>query len=422
MLFIGYKFLRQDCEPSGDLLPSFGAYFDKSDSGLFSSSYQRYASKSVLQRLFSSESFGNISCKSERVRYIGQQAVQWFPGHMRKGMDVIHSKMPLVDVIIEVHDARIPFSGRPEIFQKFELNRPTILLMNKIDLAEPISDRQAHTNRIVEESRIIKRGPLEVYYTQLNAPEKQKGILKRLMSSLPHLATTSGHPANSVITVMVLGIPNSGKSTLINVLRSIGQGGPGGAARVGRTAGQTRSVGHPIILYRGNSSRISDDTDDSVMGLTDYKIQVFDTPGILEPRARTLSERLSLCVCGAVDYSSLQPEVLVDYLLFWLNRRQRTEYVSLFDLPGPTTDVNELLISVCFKNKFFLTVSKPSWLPNEIETSDELFKSNITQKMAIPDIKRAAFHILSLFNKRYFGPVTFLPEDEKLADNFFHLA
>ncbi|VDO95415.1 unnamed protein product [Schistosoma curassoni] len=115
-------------------------------------------------------------------------------------------------------------------------------------------------------------------------------------------------------------------------------------------------------------------------------------------------------------------EVLVDYLLFWLNRRQRTEYVSLFDLPGPTTDVNELLISVCFKNKFFLTVSKPSWLPNEIETSDELFKSNITQKMAIPDIKRAAFHILSLFNKRYFGPVTFLPEDEKLADNFFHLA
>ncbi|CAH8456021.1 unnamed protein product [Schistosoma intercalatum] len=244
----------------------------------------------------------------------------------------------------------------------------------------------------------------------------------RSLSCLPHLATTSGHPANSVITVMVLGIPNSGKSTLINVLRSIGQGGPGGAARVGRTAGQTRSVGHPIILYRGNSSHISDDIDDSVMGLTDYKIQVFDTPGILEPRARTLSERLSLCVCGAVDYSSLQPEVLVDYLLFWLNRRQRTEYVSLFDLPGPTTDVNELLISVCFKNKFFLTVSKPSWLPNEIETSDELFKSNITQKMAIPDIKRAAFHILSLFNKRYFGPVTFLPEDEKLADNFFHLA
>ncbi|VDO86022.1 unnamed protein product [Schistosoma curassoni] len=49
---------------------------------------------------------------------------------MRKGMDVIHSKMPLVDVIIEVHDARIPFSGRPEIFQKFELVRkPRINLL-----------------------------------------------------------------------------------------------------------------------------------------------------------------------------------------------------------------------------------------------------------------------------------------------------
>ncbi|CAH8453450.1 unnamed protein product [Schistosoma turkestanicum] len=374
-----------------------------------------------MRRLFSTESIQNVLCKSERIRHVSPQAVHWFPGHMRKGMDIIHSKIPLVDVIIEVHDARIPFSGRPEFFQKFESNRPTILLMNKIDLAEPIRDRQVHTNLIIEKSRIINRGPLEIYYTQLNAPEKQKQILKRLMSSLPRLATTSGHPIGSAITVMVLGIPNSGKSTLINALRGIGHGGPGGAARVGRTAGQTRSVGQPIILYRGNSSHISGDNDDRLVGFTDHTIQVLDTPGILEPQARTLSERLSLCVCGAVDYSFVEQDLLVDYLLFWWNHRQRTEYVSLFGLTGPTTDVNELLISVCVKNNFFMTMLKPSWLPNEVENSDELCKNNVTQKMTIPDIRRAASYILNLFNKGYFGPTTFLPEDEKLADNFFHL-
>lgn len=55
------------------------------------------------------------------VRSINRQSIQWFPGHMTKGMKDIHKVMPKVDFLIEVHDARIPFSGRPLFFQKFGL-------------------------------------------------------------------------------------------------------------------------------------------------------------------------------------------------------------------------------------------------------------------------------------------------------------
>ncbi|VDP98633.1 unnamed protein product [Trichobilharzia regenti] len=367
----------------------------------FFNSYRTFA-WSVGRRWLSSECFEKSSLETERIRTVSPQSVHWFPGHMHKGMEVIHSKLPLVDIIIEVHDARIPFSGRPEFFQKFEMipsldsreysyivqlpeavhlsdllriwvrpatkiilpgsdlqgptgafrtpqegwcfteasllsmdkpipgggctpnkekrtllrtptdvsefgcTRPTILLLNKVDLAEKVTDRETYKARILEASKIVNRSPIEVYYTQLNAPEKQKRTLKRIMSSLPHLAASAGSIINSTITLMVVGIPNSGKSTLINALRGIGRGGPGGATRVGRNAGQTRSVGQPIILCRGQLNNMVDEMDYHTNSSDDYRIQVFDTPGILEPRAQTLAERLSLCVCGAVDLNSVQ--------------------------------------------------------------------------------------------------------------------
>ncbi|CAH8829338.1 unnamed protein product [Trichobilharzia szidati] len=373
-------------------------------SGFFNS-YRMFA-WSVGRRWLSSESFEKSLLETERIRTVSPQSVHWFPGHMHK-----------------VHDARIPFSGRPEFFQKFEMTRPTILLLNKADLAEKVTDREAYKARILEASKIVNRSPIEVYYTQLNAPEKQKRTLKRIMSSLPHLAASAGNIVNSTITLMVVGIPNSGKSTLINALRGIGRGGPGGATRVGRNAGQTRSVGQPIILCRGKLNNMLDETDYQMNSSDDYRIQVFDTPGILEPRAQTLAERLSLCVCGAVNLHSVQQEILVDYLLFWWNYRQRTEYITRLDLSGPITDVNELLIHACMKNNFFLITQNPRWQAREIEHIDELSSNNSTSReIKIPDIRRAASYILDLFNKGHFGRTTFLPEDELAASKFFHLA
>ncbi|KAF6771130.1 hypothetical protein AHF37_10561 [Paragonimus kellicotti] len=203
---------------------------------------------------------------------------------------------------------------------------------------------------------------------------------------------------------MAVGIPNSGKSTLINALRSVSRSGSGGAARVGRLAGQTRAVGQPIVISRGNPNAVGAHLEWWTEGAssTDFRIMILDTPGILEP------------------------QLLVDYLLFWWNHRGRSEYVSVLGLPHPTDNVIELLARVCAQNAFFLdTHSKhavsrgPSWQANEIES---LTSDHAQVSAPRPDLRRAAAHILRLFDRGAFGRTTFLPSDEEAASNYFVLA
>ncbi|KAG5447392.1 Mitochondrial GTPase [Clonorchis sinensis] len=385
-------------------------------------------------------------CSRTHVRYVDPSSVRWFPGHMRKGINAMNSKMSNVDVLIEVHDARIPFTGRSELFQKFGQIRPHILLLNKVDLAEEVTDVNAFRAEIFRHSMTLNHNLAEIYFTQLNSPERQKHLLRRVLRSLPKLAQTvaiptmcsnefdgkqslesAESPSQSTISAMAVGIPNSGKSTLINALRFVGRGGPGGAARVGRMAGQTRSVGQPVVISRGALGTVSNRLEwlDNSVQSSDFRIVMLDTPGILEPKIRSLSEQLSLCVCGAVDWDLVSHELLVDYLLFWWNHRKRTEYVSVLELPGPTDNIVELLSRVCARNSFFASGSRSQrpvsrsrwWEARELESLDDLnMRSASTPR---PDFGRAAYHILRLFNKGAFGRTTFLPSDEVAAAKFF---
>ncbi|OON13380.1 hypothetical protein X801_10847, partial [Opisthorchis viverrini] len=401
-------------------------------------------------------------CSRTHVRYVDPSSVRWFPGHMRKGINAMNSKMSDVDVLIEVHDARIPFTGRSELFQKFGQIRPHILLLNKVDLAEEVTDVNAFRAEIFKHSTTLNHNLAEIYFTQLNCPERQTQLLRRVLRSLPQLAQTVAIPttsnnefdgnqslqsaessSQSTISTMAVGIPNSGKSTLINALRSVGRGGPGGAARVGRMAGQTRSVGQPVVISRGAPGTVSNRLewlDDSVQS-SDFRIVMLDTPGILEPKIRSLSEQLSLCVCGAVDWGlvsqgksiirwkvrigEIYVKLLVDYLLFWWNHRKRTEYVSVLELPGPTDNIVELLSRVCARNSFFASGSGSQrpiprsrwWEACELESLDDL--NMCSSSTPRPDFRRAAYHILRLFNKGAFGRTTFLPSDEVAAAKFF---
>ncbi|VDN41984.1 unnamed protein product, partial [Dibothriocephalus latus] len=121
----------------------------------------------------------------------------------------------------------------------------------------------------------------------------------------------------------------------------------------------------------------------------------------MEPRAQTLCGHLSLGVCGALDWNAVDKELLADYLLFCLNRRQCLEYVKVFDMRGPTNSVTELLAWISALRGLFVHVSSRRVLEDHVADNG---KTSLPQ----PDFSTAAYHFLRLFCAGRLGRLTFL--------------
>ena len=150
-------------------------------------------------------------------------SINWFPGHMHKARKEIAEVMPQVDIIIEMLDARIPFSSENPLVPQLRGNTPCIKVLNKADLADP-----ALTKRWIEHFD-SQSGIKAIPISQQN-PEQIKALLQLCNDMLPERnLDIRGARA------MIMGIPNVGKSTLINTLagRTI--------AKTGNEAGVTKA-------------------------------------------------------------------------------------------------------------------------------------------------------------------------------------
>ncbi|KAM7535467.1 hypothetical protein Aperf_G00000089090 [Anoplocephala perfoliata] len=393
--------------------------------------------------------FYTSSLLSNHVRHVPPNTINWYPGHMQKGLKAIFSHLGEADVVIEIHDARIPLTGRCQFIKDTGQIRPHILLMSKVDLAEPIKDVNKHKTLISSDSNFgpLYLPPAEILFANLKHPEKQKRLLHRLLASIAELASSSPHgmsfrreftedvedlasssPNQRSFNAIVLGLPNCGKSTLINALRSIassasssskGSGGGRGrraAVPVGKDAGRTRSVSGPIVIARDFPVTGKDGTTQEFC-----TIRLIDTPGILEPKAQTLCGQLSLSICGAVDWGAVDKILLADYLLFCLNARSSYEYVRVFGLPGPTRRVDELLAWVAARRHLARTIPPHAFRHRcpELEEAPGLLQT-VSSTTSEPDLDAAATHLLRAFNEGILGRITILPNvDEKRAEPFF---
>ncbi len=207
-------------------------------------------------------------------------AVQWFPGHMHLTKKTIEERIKHIDVVIEMVDARLPGSSANPMLAALTSKRPSLKVLNKQDLADPARTALwlAHYNAR-EGTRAIALDT-----TDGNAA-------KRLIAPCRELAPTRGESLARPLRVMICGIPNVGKSTLIN--RLVGKS----AAKAADEAGVTR-----------NEQRI----------VLEDAFYLYDTPGMLWPRIIVAQSGYNLAASGAVGRNAFDDQEvaleLLDYL------------------------------------------------------------------------------------------------------------
>lgn len=255
-------------------------------------------------------------------KLVTKQAIRWFPGHMGKGLRQMQQKLKSIDCLIEVHDARIPLSGRnPEFKNSIGGIKPHILVLNKQDL----SDKRMH-HQIAD--RIKKTEGIDhVLFT--NCKDQQCPGIRKVMPLATDLILNSNRFNRSEekdFCVMVIGVPNVGKSSLLNVMRNRHLKKKK-ATTVGAIAGITRSVMHKIKICE------------------DPLIYMIDTPGILEPKIGDDEMGMKLALSGCLPDHLVGEDLIADYLLYWMNSQKRFEYVNLMGLETPTDSIAEVLIA-----------------------------------------------------------------------------
>ncbi|XP_068619249.1 mitochondrial GTPase 1 [Battus philenor] len=262
----------------------------------------------------------------KKCPYVSKDLLRWFPGHMNKGLKQMQRKLKSVDCVIEVHDARIPFTGRNPLFTETLTGaKPHILVLNKKDLTVP-----SLLPKILDQLK-SEQNLQNIVFT--NSKDQNCRGLKTLKPLLVDLIKDSNRYNRSEeleYNVMIIGVPNVGKSSLINMLRSKNMR-IRHALPVGAVAGVTRSL--------MTKMRINDDP----------KIFMFDTPGILEPSVTDMEMGLKLALCASLQDHLVGEEIIADYLLYWLNSHAKFKYVDYMGLLEPCDDIQKVLITGAIK-------------------------------------------------------------------------
>eukprot|EP00043_Microstomoeca_roanoka_P009191 m.87460 g.87460 ORF g.87460 m.87460 type:complete len:378 (-) comp14508_c2_seq3:92-1225(-) len=254
--------------------------------------------------------------------HASKAATHWFPGHMAAGLRAMQQNLRRCDCVLEVHDARIPFIGRNPHF-KYLAGKPRILLLNKTDLAT--AETYKSKDRILAES-YPNGDPIYADVIHISCGKKAKDVrqvLPAIIRSLDAGELRSQHH----LRLLVAGMPNVGKSSLVNTLRSV-LSNKRKCAPTGDRPGVTRAVQPDIKIY------------------DDPPIYILDTPGVMVPNLSNLDHAMTLAILGTMRDELVGEEHVADYLLFTLNHLGMFEYTKRYKMPGPSDDLEVLLEAV----------------------------------------------------------------------------
>lgn len=213
--------------------------------------------------------------------------IQWFPGHMAKAKREIRERLRLVDVVYELLDARIPAASRNPLLGDLLKNKPRLVLLMKADLADPSQSQ-------LWKRAFEKEGAMALEVDAAGGFRREEIIRSTLEILKPKLekARERGLRARA-LRAMVVGIPNVGKSTLIN--------------RLARRKA-TRVADRPGVTRAQQWIRISGE------------LELLDTPGVLWPKFDDEATGMHLALTSAIRDEILESERLGEYLLDFLKK------------------------------------------------------------------------------------------------------
>lgn len=247
---------------------------------------------------------------NEDTKSLPSTSINWYPGHMAKTRREIKDRLPLVDIVYEVIDARMPISSRIIDLDDLVKNKPRILIVTKYDLCD-----NKVTDKILD--NYIKNGETIVKVDLLhnNGIDKIFMETNKLNDKINEIRVSKGMKPRSA-RVLVVGSPNVGKSTLINKL-----------------------VGKKAVLT-GNKPGVTKTLSWIRIG---KNIELLDSPGILWPKLENQNHAFNLASLSSIKEEILNLEELSIYILNKMIKLYPENLEKRYGISTPTSDVVELL-------------------------------------------------------------------------------
>ncbi|KAI9684808.1 MAG: Mitochondrial GTPase [Trizodia sp. TS-e1964] len=255
-----------------------------------------------------------------------------------------------IKLVIECRDYRVPLTSRNPLFEESLGGRERLVVYTKKDLGSMGEESDRWREEVIKQWH----KPSKVLFSD----HKDKKDVRRILNFAREYASHSTSLTGT--RILVVGMPNVGKSSLLNALRMSGVG-KGKAAYTGAQPGITRKIATGVKIIAG---------DEESEG-----VYLTDTPGVFVPYVPDAEAMLKLALCGSVKDTVIPPTILVDYLLFHMNKVAPSLYAKYHQ---PTNDVAIFLDAVARK-------------------------TGRLQKAGVPDIEAAALWIIQSWRRGNLG-------------------